>query len=221
MKRTDTSITSIAKSITKSITVSITVTITVSVVIAGCGLDVDSSPRTIPEVDQRSLIDVGFADVGTTGSGRIYLERIDETGRSLLQSVRRELSLDPQTVVDALLVGPTEAEQEVGLRTAVPRGTTLRGARYIATDLVRVDLSAEIFQATGDDLVSAVAQIVLSLAEIDGVERVSLVVDGAVVEWPRGDGSLTSEPLTIYDYPGRAVSSQPDYPAVIEPGAQP
>ena len=86
---------------------------------------------------------------------------------------------------------------------------------------MRVDVSAEIFQATGDDLVSAVAQIVLSLAEIDGVERVSLVVDGAVVEWPRGDGSLTSEPLTIYDYPGRAVSSQPDYPAVIEPGAQP
>ena len=59
------------------------------------------------------------------------------------------------------------------------------------------------------------------LAEIDGVERVSLAVDGALVEWPRGDGSLTSEPLTIFDYPGRAVSSQPDYPAIVVAGAQP
>lgn len=192
-----------------------------SLVLIGCGLDPDSTPRPIPDVEQRALVDIEFADVGTTGSGRIYLERIDETGRSFLTSVRRELSLDPQTVMAALLTGPTEAEQQVGLRTAVPRDTTLLSARYVATDLVKVDVSSEIFQATGDDLVAAVAQIVLTLAEIDGVERVSLAVDGASVEWPRGDGSLTSEPLTIYDYPGRAVSSQPDYPAIVVAGAQP
>ncbi|MBM3799561.1 MAG: GerMN domain-containing protein [Actinobacteria bacterium] len=192
-----------------------------SLVLIGCGLNPDSAPRPIPDVEQRALVDIEFADVGTTGSGRIYLERTDETGRSFLTSVRRELSLDPQTVMTALLTGPTEAEQQEGLRTAVPRDTTLLSARYVATDLVKVDVSSEIFQATGDDLVAAVAQIVLTLAEIDGVERVSLAVDGASVDWPRGDGSLTSEPLTIYDYPGRAVSSQPDYPAIVVAGAQP
>ncbi|MBU3688302.1 MAG: hypothetical protein B7C54_07545 [Acidimicrobiales bacterium mtb01] len=189
--------------------------------LAGCGLDPDSAPRPIPAIEQRAPIDIEFVEVGTTGSGRIYLERTDETGRSFLTSVRRELSLDPRTVMTALLTGPTEAEQQVGLRTAVPRDTVLLDARYVATDLVKVDVSSEIFQATGDDLVAAVAQIVLTLAEIDGVERVSLAVDGALVEWPRGDGSLTSEPLTIYDYPGRAVSSQPDYPAIVVAGAQP
>jgi spore germination protein GerM len=80
---------------------------------------------------------------------------------------------------------------------------------------VKVDVSSDIFGATGDDLVSAIAQIVLTLAEVDGVERILIVVDGLPQEWPRGDGSLTSEPLTEFDYPGRAASSQPPYPGIV------
>ena len=85
----------------------------------------------------------------------------------------------------------------------------------MANDLVKVDVSSRIFDATGDDLVAAIAQIVLTLAEIDGVERVVIVVEGQPQEWPRGDGSLTADPLTEFDYPGRAASSQPPYPGII------
>ena len=80
---------------------------------------------------------------------------------------------------------------------------------------MKVDLTDEIFKATGDDLVSSVAQVVLTLCDISGIERVIIVVNGQVNEWPKGDGSLTSQPLTAYDFPGRASSSQPAFPAIV------
>jgi hypothetical protein len=81
-------------------------------------------------------------------------------------------------------------------------------------------LAQQIFQATGDDLVSSVAQIVLSLCDIPGIQRVIIVVNGQVNEWPKGDGSLTSQPLTAFDFPGRAISSQPAFPAIIKVQAE-
>ncbi|MEN9804360.1 MAG: hypothetical protein RIS41_1207 [Actinomycetota bacterium] len=187
-----------------------------------CGLGADDTPRTIAESDQRPLVDVSPGLV-SAGTGRVYLERTDETGRSLLVAVARQISTDPVAVVNALLVGPTDDEQQQGLGTAIPPDTVLTSARYTATDMVRVDLTNDILESTGDDLVSALAQIVFSLGELSGVERIDITVDGQAQDWPRGDGSFTSEPLTVYDYPGRASSSQPAYPGYVLPtdGDQP
>jgi spore germination protein GerM len=88
--------------------------------------------------------------------------------------------------------------------------------RFTSSGTVQVDLNSTIFDATGDDLVTAIAQLVLTLCELEGVEQVVLTVDAKSSEWPRGDGTLTSRPLTPFDFPGRAISSQPDYPTVIE-----
>jgi spore germination protein GerM len=155
-----------------------------------------------------------------SGLGRVYLQRTESTGGSILTGVQRDLSTDPFDVVQVLLNGPIEAEQDAGLRSAIPASTELLSARYVASDLVRVDLTSEIFQATGDDLVSSVAQIVLSLCDIPGIQRVIIVVNGQVNEWPTGDGSLTSQPLTAFDFPGRAISSQPAFPAIIKVQAE-
>lgn len=181
----------------------------------GCGLSPDSSPRAIPDADQQDLVEVAVGADEVSGTGRIYLERTDETGRSLLSAVPREFEPDPVSIMRSLFSGPTEDEQQIGLRSAIPRGTRVLSARFVASDLVKVDVSSDVFGATGDDLVSAIAQIVLTLAEVDGIERVLIVVEGLPQEWPRGDGSLTSEPLTEFDYPGRAASSQPPYPGIV------
>jgi spore germination protein GerM len=181
-----------------------------------CGLGADDAPRTIAESDQRPLVDVSPGLV-SAGTGRVYLERTDETGRSLLVAVARQITSDPVAVVNALLIGPTDEEQQQGLGSAIPPDTVLTSVRYTATDMVRVDLTDDILESTGDDLVSALAQIVFSLGELSGVERIDITVDGQAQDWPRGDGSFTSEPLTVYDYPGRASSSQPAYPGYVLP----
>ena len=180
----------------------------------GCALGSESAPRTIPETDRRALVDVAAVSSEDTGVGRIYFERTDTAGA--FTAVARDLEPSPGAVMNALLAGPTEEERARGLRSPLPLELSLNDARYIGNDIVKVDLTAQIFEATGDDLVSAVAQIVLSLCEITGVERVAIVVEGDDLEWPRGDGTLTTEPLTAFDYPGRAVSTQPDYPGIVE-----
>jgi spore germination protein GerM len=190
--------------------------ITMALATSACGLGADDAPRRIAESDQRPLVDVSPGLV-SAGTGRVYLERTDETGRSLLVAVARQITSDPVAVVNALLVGATDEEQQQGLGTAIPPGTVLADARYTATDMVRVDLSNDILDSTGDDLVSALAQIVFSLGELSGVERIDITVDGQTQDWPRGDGSFTSAPLTVYDYPGRAASSQPAYPGYVLP----
>ena len=193
-----------------------TTVIVSSMTLSACGLGADDAPRFIADNDQRPLVDASPGLV-SAGTGRVYLERTDETGRPLLVAVARQITSDPVAVVNALLVGPTEDEQQQGVGTAIPPGTTVTSARFTATDMVRVDLSNDILESTGDDLVTALAQMVFSLGELNGVERIDITVDGRAQDWPRGDGSFTSEPLTVYDYPGRAASSQPAFPGDVLP----
>ncbi|MGA1500628.1 MAG: GerMN domain-containing protein, partial [Ilumatobacteraceae bacterium] len=144
---------------------------------SSCGLGTDGTPRLIADEDQRPLVEV-TTELVSSGTGRIYLERTDETGRPLLVAVARQISNDPGNVIEALLSGPTDEEQSSGIGSAIPLGTTLLDARYTATDMIRVDVSADILDSTGDDLVSALAQIVFSLGEVSGVERIDITVDG-------------------------------------------
>ena len=184
-------------------------------IVAGCSFGPESQSQMIPESQQQNVDAATSSNEVGIGFGRVYLQRSESTGGSVLTGVQRNISSDPLNIVQVLLSGPTKAEQDVGLRSAIPASTEVLSARYIATDLVKVDLTDEIFKATGDDLVSSVAQIVLTLADISGIERVIIVVNGQVNEWPKGDGSLTSQPLTAYDFPGRASSSQPAFPAIV------
>ena len=184
-------------------------------IVAGCSFGPESQSQMIPESQQQNVDEATSSNEVGIGFGRVYLQRSESTGGSVLTGVQRNISSDPLNIVQVLLSGPTKAEQDVGLRSAIPASTEVLSARYIATDLVKVDLTDEIFKATGDDLVSSIAQIVLTLADISGIERVIIVVNGQVNEWPKGDGSLTSQPLTAYDFPGRASSSQPAFPAIV------
>ena len=184
-------------------------------IVAGCSFGPESQSQMIPESQQQNVDEATSSNEVGIGFGRVYLQRSESTGGSVLTGVQRNISSDPLNIVQVLLSGPTKAEQDVGLRSAIPASTEVLSARYIATDLVKVDLTDEIFKATGDDLVSSVAQVVLTLCDISGIERVIIVVNGQVNEWPKGDGSLTSQPLTAYDFPGRASSSQPAFPAIV------
>jgi spore germination protein GerM len=115
-----------------------------------------------------------------------------------------------------LLAGPNQTEQSNQFRTAIPVGTELLDARRQGF-VLRVDLSDAVLELSGQVLITAIAQIVFTASEIDGVRGVTILVAGADQQWPVGSGELTSTPLTVYDYPGLVPSSQPDYPAFPSP----
>lgn len=81
-------------------------------------------------------------------------------------------------------------------------------------ELLTVDVNDVFGELTADSLELAVAQIVATASELDGISAVQLRIEGEPRFWPLGNGELTDRPLTIYDYPGVVESSQPAFPAI-------
>lgn len=189
-----------------------------AVTLGACGISADAEPRDVPAVQQQELGVNGDPAAGATGGeSRIYLLAADVSGQAtVLQAVARDIEPTPTATLLALLAGANTSELDRQLRSALPTGTVLRSVVLRGGVLV-VDLSPEILQLTGSDLVLALAQIVFSVSEIDTVRAVSIVVDGATQFWPDGTGVLTASPLTVYDFPGLVASSQPAYPALPSP----
>jgi spore germination protein GerM len=191
--------------------------------LSGCGIDADGSPRDISGERQRELLeDNPSAPEGATTEGDriVYLVRESSGGEpSVIRAVHRDVDATAAAIMRSLLEGPTVTEQGARLSTAIPPGTELLGVQFVDTGVLAVDFSEEILSATGDALVDAVAQIVLTMTQVDRVEKVKLLVEGQDQQWPRGDGVVVSTPLTAYDFPGRVATTQPDYPPIPSPQA--
>jgi spore germination protein GerM len=189
--------------------------------LSACGISTDSSPRDIPEVDQRDLnVSTDRAAGAAGGSARIYLLAPVSGGQApMLQPVARDVKESPIPVLQSLLAGANAAERARQLRTSLPTGLRLLAARLQGGTL-RVDVSKEILDVSGNDLIDAIAQIVFTGSELAGVQGVKVSVEGGDQQWPAGDGSLQSTPLTVYDYPGLLASTQPAYPAIPSAAAK-
>lgn len=182
--------------------------------LTACGISADESPRDIPPAQQQDL-GLGDSSAGeTTGRARIYL--LAPGDGNTLVAAARDVAEAPDPLLRELLAGANAAELGQQYRTAIPSGTTLLSTRLQGTTL-RVDLSAELLQLTGSDLVEALAQIVFTASEVPGVSRVVVLVEGAAQQWPSADGELQTQALTVYDYPGMVASAQPEYPAFPSP----
>lgn len=190
--------------------------------LSACGISSDDGPRNVPPADQQQLRVVTDRSAGAaTGTARIYLLAPEGAGQSqALQAVARDVSGNASEVIGELFAGPN-AEETVGqFRTALPAGLQLLSATRRG-EVLRVDVSKELGELSGEALVAAVAQLVFTASGLDGVQSVKILIDGADQRLPAGNGELQSLPLTIYDYPGLVQSSQPAYPAIPTPAQPP
>ena len=186
--------------------------------VGGCGIGADSTPRDVP-LNERSLTANGASDGDEAGgTSRIYLVAPSEAGDpSLLRSISRDVASGPRPLITSLLAGPNPEELASRLVTNIPQETQLISTRS-SGDVLFVDVSSEITELSGELLVLAVAQIVFTATEIDGVRAVRLRVNGQDQRWPKGDGETRDGDLSVYDFPGLVQSAQPPYPAVPSPG---
>lgn len=175
------------------------------------------SPTTRPNryryTNTASSVDRATGDEAA-GTNRVFLQA-PQAGEqdAQLRSVLRDVPNDPEAILQSLIAGPNSTEREAGLSTLLPEGLELLGARLRARTLT-VDVNDVFGELTPDTLRFAVAQIVATSDEIDGVENVRLQINGESQVWPLGDGQNTDRLLTLYDYPGVVESSQPPYPAI-------
>ena len=182
----------------------------VALAVTGCGLSPDAAPRDLPE-DERVLVPSQAATGGEAeGPDRIYLaEPGDER---LLRSVPRDTA-SRQDLIEILLAGPNEDELEQQYTTFLPADLELHDTFKQGTILF-LDVSGELTELTGQPLSRALAQLVYTATELEGVERVQITVNGSPVSWPRPVGRNTTGTLSIYDYPNFAQSAQPAFPGL-------
>ncbi len=178
--------------------------------LTACGLTPDAAPRDLPE-DERTIVPVPAATGGQAeGPNRIFLGAPGD--ERILRTVPRD-AVSTENLLEILFAGPNEDELEQQYTTFLPPDLELLDTFKQGTILF-VDVNDEIRELTGQTLSQALAQIVYTAAELEGVERIQLTVNGSPEAWPRPIGDNTVSTLSIYDYPGFVQTSQPAFPAL-------
>jgi hypothetical protein len=189
--------------------------------LTSCAFGAESSPRPVPD-RQRGSLSVAFGSpLSLNGKARVYLPVLEVTSGSNLGSVPRTIDETDveaflQALINNLLAGPTVAEQSSGFTSAIPAGTRLLGVT-LAVSRVTIDLTSPLSELAEADLIVALAQIIYTVSEGYFIREATIKIDGQFVEWPREDGTRSSGPVTIFDYPTAAITSQPAYPGIISP----
>jgi spore germination protein GerM len=171
--------------------------------LAACGVPSDSGPRALPrDRVPFDLLTPGSSVATTTTLVAVTTDvPIALIGPDRVAVVHRLVGAPPSLfrVIEALLAGPTAEESALGLRTAIINQTRLLSVR-IQGGVATIDLSGDFAAIGGTEQILALAQLVFTATGAAGVLGVRLSLDGKAVELPRGDGTLTQEPLRPRDY---------------------
>ncbi len=170
----------------------------VSALCASCAPDpgpVEIPPDQLPESLARGA--EPFPGSGTA-TARMYLVRGGRLVR-VLRDVPTETSA-AETVMLALLEGPTADERSQGIETAVPGATQLLGIR-ILQGVAHVDLSDE-FEGPAEPTIVLlrIAQVVWTLAGVPDVVAVGFAVEGEAIGVPTEDRAVVEGPVSALDY---------------------
>jgi sporulation and spore germination protein/immunoglobulin-like protein involved in spore germination len=120
-----------------------------------------------------------------------------------LVAVRRTHEQTPRVAsaaIDALLAGPTSAERNSGISTAVPNETRLLGIA-IRNGVATVDLTSE-YQSGGGSLSmqTRLGQVVYTLTQFPTVRKVRFRLDGTPVDVFSSEGIVLDHPVGRSDY---------------------
>jgi spore germination protein GerM len=168
--------------------------------VAGCGVPTSDRPETIaPEQLPQGLRPTD----STISPTPVDQEPIDVwmVRDELLVATRHQVDppVDPQRALDELLGGPTGAEQDQSLRSAIPDTSAVLSA-VVQGGVVTVGLAPEFSDIPASDQLLAVGQIVLTLTDLRGVGRVRFVVDDAQIAVPLPSGASSDQSVSRDDY---------------------
>jgi hypothetical protein len=163
--------------------------------LSGCGIPTEDAPRALDPADAPLRV---FQDVAPApeGDGRValYFVRNDLV---VLQPRAVERSQDIDGLLDLLLEGPTPEQVAAGTRSAIPTTFEVEDVEVGPDGVAVVSLGGGA-SLTTDPL--GFAQVVATLTAPGRAEAVRFRLDGEDLRVPRGDGSLTTEPLRRRDY---------------------
>ena len=119
----------------------------------------------------------------------------------LLSATRHRVDppVTPRLALEELLAGPTSAEQNRSLRTAIPDASAVVSVE-VSGGVASVGLASSFSEIPASDQVLAVGQIVLTLTDLRGIGRVRFLVDDAQIAVPLPTGDATEDSVSRDDY---------------------
>ena len=174
-------------------------------VLAACGIGAEARPQRLPP----SSGGAAPATPPSPPAGRqvtVYL--VDTGGRLRGVAVGGAAGPRVSSALESLLQVGTTLTAPPGLRSLVPRGTTLGRVVVYPADIL-VDLGPQFLSLAGQDQVLATAQVVFTATDTRRESRVRVSVDGRDIPVPAGDGSLRSGGVRRVDYPGLEAAPKP------------
>jgi len=167
--------------------------------LAACGFPQDSQATPIPEDE----LPVGLRSDPTattvpdsTEPATIWFVSNDRLVR-VLHDVESPASVT--TVTNELLIGPSTAEQDRGLRSGIPDSTVVVGAELIR-GTAQVQLAPSFAEISPEDQILAVGQLVLTLTNLPGIGGVQFSLDGAPVAVPLPSGKSSDQTVFRDDF---------------------
>jgi spore germination protein GerM len=178
--------------------------VAVTLGLAGCGIPPDdsatlASPGSVPFdlLGQAPSVTATTLPFAQTEKATLFLVQGER-----LAPVQRELPapVSVESVLEALIAGPTSTEVQLGLRTALLTTPGLVRSGGVSGGIATIDLGQPFTEIAGRDQIVALAQIVSTVTGLPGVGRVRFTLDGNPVGILRGDGAVTTETVSRDDY---------------------
>jgi spore germination protein GerM len=172
--------------------------------LAGCGVPPDNqatlaAPDSVPFdlLGQAPSVTATTLPFAQTEKATLFLVQGER-----LAPVQRELPapVSVESVLEALVTGPSSTEVQLGLRTALLTTPGLVRSGGVTGGIATVDLGQPFTEIAGRDQIVALAQIVSTVTGLPGVGRVRFTLDGNPVGILRGDGAVTTETVSRDDY---------------------
>lgn len=150
---------------------------TATVLATGCGVPLDNSPRAVLATTTTIATDGGpAAGSAEVDDGDITAFLFFIANNQLINLDQEITSREPADALTALFAGvPPGASEDV--LSQIPTGTRLLGVRQLGTLLV-VDVSTEFDNLVGTGRSQATAQIVMTATDLEGIDQVSLRIEG-------------------------------------------
>ena len=163
--------------------------------LAACGIPTQGQPSTISP----SRVPLGLASPAGSGTTNDTPRTIQTGFAGTAQAYQDSLNSEKYLIITALLAGPTQADENDGVYTAIPSDVTVLPATPPQGSVVTVNFNDAFGQITGADAELAVYQVVATVVTAQGKLDTGVLfeIDGAPTSVPVASGAQVSGPVYL------------------------
>jgi hypothetical protein len=155
----------------------------------------DQVPSGLVGSSEADTAETTTSTIATAAPTAIYL--VD--GDRLIAAPRSLADDHAATLVESLLAGPSDLEEQRGIRSALVDANVVKSVELDGSTAV-IDLAASFTDTPAAEQRIALAQLTFTATEDPEASAASFTLEGEPITVPRADGTSTDRPVSRADY---------------------